>query len=281
METLASIIESILFVSGNEVAVKDISDKLGIPEKDILNEAKKLQEKKYGDGSGVKLLIFNKKLQLCSNKDNADSVATVLNPIRERELSRSMLEVAAIIAYKQPVTRTDLEEIRMCSCEYAIQNLLKLGVIDVVGRKEALGRPVLFGTTDNFLKRFQISSLDELPDYDEMLNKIKQMNGGDSNYLYKKDVYDEKNDPEHTDTEKKSGEPDGENGDLVDAEAKPVENADENVEPVNTEKENISEPSADDDEGVDEESVDVESADEESEKSAVPDFLRDDETETA
>ena len=276
METLASIIESILFVSGNEVAVKDISDKLGIPEKDILNEAKKLQEKKYGDGSGVKLLIFNKKLQLCSNKDNADSVATVLNPIRERELSRSMLEVAAIIAYKQPVTRTDLEDIRMCSCEYAIQNLLKLGVIEVVGRKEALGRPVLFGTTDNFLKRFQISSLDELPDYDEMLNKIKQMNGGDSNYLYKKDVYDEKNDPEHTDAGKKSSEPDGGNGDLVDAEAKPVENADENVEPVNTEEENISEPSAGDDEGFDEECVD-----EESEKSAVPDFLRDDETETA
>ena len=276
METLASIIESILFVSGNEVAVKDISDKLGIPEKDILNEAKKLQEKKYGDGSGVKLLIFNKKLQLCSNKDNADSVATVLNPIRERELSRSMLEVAAIIAYKQPVTRTDLEDIRMCSCEYAIQNLLKLGVIEVVGRKEALGRPVLFGTTDNFLKRFQISSLDELPDYDEMLKKIKQMNGGDSNYLYKKDVYDEKNDPEHTDAGKKSSEPDGENGDLMDAEAKPVENADENVEPVNTEEENISEPSAGYYEGVDEESVD-----EESEKSAVPDFLRDDETETA
>ena len=286
METLASIIESILFVSGNEVAVKDISDKLGIPEKDILSEAKKLQEKKYGDGSGVKLLIFNKKLQLCSNKDNADSVATVLNPIRERELSRSMLEVAAIIAYKQPVTRTDLEEIRMCSCEYAIQNLLKLGVIDVVGRKEALGRPVLFGTTDDFLKRFQISSLDELPDYDEMLNKIKQMNGGDSNYLYKKDVYDEKNDPEHTDAEKKSSETDGENGDLVDAEAKPVENADENVEPVNTEEENISEPSAGDDEGVDEESVDEESVDEESvdeesEKSSVPDFLGDDESETA
>ncbi|MDD7187338.1 MAG: hypothetical protein PUH93_06305, partial [Clostridia bacterium] len=75
----------------------------------------------------------------------------------------------------------------------------------------------------------------------------------------------------HTDAEKKSGEPDRENGDLVDAEAKPVENADENVEPVNTEEENISEPSAGDDEGFDEES----------EKSAVPDFLRDDETETA
>lgn len=270
METLASIIESILFVSGNEVAVKDISDKLGISDKEILNEAKKLQEKKYGEGSGIKLLIFNKKLQLCSNKDNADSVATVLNPIRERELSRSMLEVAAIIAYKQPVTRTDLEDIRMCSCEYAVQNLLKLGVIEVVGRKETLGRPVMFGTTDNFLKRFQISSLDELPDYDEMLNKIKQMNGGDSNYLYKKDVYDEKNDPEHAKTGENSNDNNEGNVDsaanVADAEIK-SDDAVANVEEVD----DLAESSV----------KDVDNPVNENEKSTVPDFLNDDESETA
>ena len=270
METLASIIESILFVSGNEVAVKDISDKLGISEKEILNEAKELQEKKYGEGSGIKLLIFNKKLQLCSNKDNADSVATVLNPIRERELSRSMLEVAAIIAYKQPVTRTDLEDIRMCSCEYAIQNLLKLGVIEVVGRKEALGRPVLFGTTDNFLKRFQISSLDELPDYDEMLSKIKQMNGGDSNYLYKKDVYDEKNDPEQAKAEENAGESDGENVDSL-----------ANTAETNNESSDAAAKPEEVDELAEPDVKEVENADEESEKSAVPAFLSDDESETA
>ncbi len=163
METLASIIESILFVSGDAVSVRDIAEKLCLPDKQIMEEAEKLQREKYNEDSGIHLLIFNKKLQFGTNKNNADSVATVLNPIKERELSKSMLEVAAIIAYKQPVTRMDLEEIRNCSCEYALQNLLKLGVVEVVGRKDSIGHPALFGTTDNFLKRFQISSLTSYP----------------------------------------------------------------------------------------------------------------------
>ena len=197
METLASIIESILFVSGDAVAIKDISEKLCLSDKEVLKVAEQLQREKYNDDSGIHLLIFNKKLQFGTNKNNAESVATVLNPIKERELSRSMLEVAAIIAYKQPVTRMDLEDIRNCSCEYALQNLLKLGVVEVVGRKDTIGHPALFGTTDNFLKRFQISSLDELPDYDGLIEKIKQIHGGDDDaYLFKKDVYNEADDPE-------------------------------------------------------------------------------------
>ena len=195
METLPNIIESILFVSGKEVAVKDISEKLGVTDKEVLKAAKTLEEK-YDGKSGIQLLTFNKKLQFCSNAKYAEDVATVLNPIKERELSKSMLEVAAIIAYKQPVTRIDLEEIRGCNSEYAIQNLLKLGVIEVVGRKDAVGKPVLFGTTDNFLKRFQISSLDELPDYDELMDKIKLIRGEDSSYLFKKDEYNPEEDEE-------------------------------------------------------------------------------------
>ena len=197
METLASIIESILFVSGDAVAVKDISEKLCLTDKEVLSIAEKLQREKYNADSGIHLLIFNKKLQFGTNKNNAESVATVLNPIKERELSRSMLEVAAIIAYKQPVTRMDLEDIRNCSCEYALQNLLKLGVVEVVGRKDSIGHPALFGTTDNFLKRFQISSLDELPDYDGLIDKIKKLHGDDDAYLFKKDVYNEADDPEY------------------------------------------------------------------------------------
>lgn len=197
LETLASIIESILFVSGDAVAVKDISEKLCLTDKEVLSIAEKLQREKYNADSGIHLLIFNKKLQFGTNKNNAESVATVLNPIKERELSRSMLEVAAIIAYKQPVTRMDLEDIRNCSCEYALQNLLKLGVVEVVGRKDSIGHPALFGTTDNFLKRFQISSLDELPDYDGLIDKIKKLHGDDDAYLFKKDVYNEADDPEY------------------------------------------------------------------------------------
>lgn len=210
-ETLASIIESIVFVSGNSITIKDIAEKLGVTEKTVLEEAKKLQ-KKYDENSGINLLIFNKKLQFCSNPKNAEDVAVVLNPIRERELSRSMLEVAAIIAYKQPVTRLDLEQIRGVDSEYAIQNLLKMGVIEVVGRKDAIGRPVLFGTTDVFLKRFQISSLDELPDYEQLLASI-QVKKTDS-FLFKKDVYDASTDPELIEQAQvaQAAEPNGENG---------------------------------------------------------------------
>lgn len=188
MEKLTNIIESILFVSGNAVVISDISARLECTDKEILAAAKELQ-KKYSDPCGLNLLIFNNKIQLCSNPKYSEEVSLVLNPIRERELSKSMLEVAAIIAYKQPVTRLDLEEIRGNS-EYAIQNLLKLGVIEIVGRKDAVGRPVLFGTTDEFLKRFEISSLDELPNYEELMSRIKILNGNDgNNYLYKKDEY--------------------------------------------------------------------------------------------
>ncbi len=189
-EKLTNIIESILFVSGAQVAISDITEKLNITEKELLRCVEELQ-KKYGENSGIQLLKFNKKLQFCSNPVYAEEVSSVLNPIKERELSKSMLEVAAIIAYKQPVTRIDLEEIRGNS-EYALQKLLELGVVEPVGRKDAVGRPVLFGTTDKFLKRFQISSLDELPDYEELINRIKLIHGANDDlddYLYKKDVY--------------------------------------------------------------------------------------------
>ena len=190
LEKLTNIIESILFVSGAQVAISDIAEKLEVSESDIKKAIDVLKEK-YSGNSGIHILSFNKKLQFCSNSAYADEVSSVLNPIKERELSKSMLEVASIIAYKQPVTRIDLEEIRGNS-EYAIQKLLELGVIEPVGRKDAVGKPVLFGTTDKFLKRFQISSLDELPDYDELINKIQLIRGTnaqDDDYLYKKDVY--------------------------------------------------------------------------------------------
>lgn len=190
LERLTNIIEALIFVSGTQVAISDIADKLDVSEKDVLSAVKKLQEK-YSGENGIHLLTFNKKIQFCSNPEYADAVSSVLNPIKERELSRSMLEVAAIIAYKQPVTRIDLEEIRGVNSEYVVQKLLELGMIEPVGRKDAVGKPVLFGTTDEFLKRFQISSLDELPDYEELITKIHLIRGEDNadEYLYRKDVY--------------------------------------------------------------------------------------------
>lgn len=193
LEKLTNIIESILFVSGTQVAITDIAEKLEVSDKEIKDAIAILKEK-YSKDSGIQLLTFNKKIQFCSNPNYAEQVSGVLNPIKERELSKSMLEVAAIIAYKQPVTRIDLEEIRGNS-EYAVQKLLELGVIEPVGRKDAVGKPVLFGTTDEFLKRFQISSLDELPDYEDLINKINLIRGDvvEEDYLYHKDTYVDEN----------------------------------------------------------------------------------------
>lgn len=279
METLASIIESILFVSGDAVAVRDISEKLCLSDKEVLAVAEQLQREKYNADSGIHLLIFNKKLQFGTNKNNAESVATVLNPIKERELSRSMLEVAAIIAYKQPVTRMDLEDIRNCSCEYALQNLLKLGVVEVVGRKDSIGHPALFGTTDNFLKRFQISSLDELPDYDGLIEKIKKLHGDDDTYLFKKDVYNEADDPEYQQNNQSSYEQSGTDAenDLQGA-AGAVDNYSQNDEDGalsddSDEKHNAGVPDSDAEENFDDEET--------SEKSNVSDFVNTDDSETA
>ncbi len=189
MEELKTTVEAIIFVSGNPISAKDISDKLGCTEKEVLRIAEQLRKEKYSENDGINLLIYNKKLQFCSNPKLVDKVSEVLNPIRERELSKSMLEVAAIVAYKQPVTRAELEYIRGANSEYAVQTLLRLGIIEITGKRDVIGHPAEFGTTDEFLKKFQINSLSELPDFEEMMKKINEMEEEKDNYLYKKDVY--------------------------------------------------------------------------------------------
>lgn len=169
---LSEIIEGILFVSGEGIDKNFIAEKLEVDIKD-LEEAVDVLKQKYNKNTGINLISFNNKIQLSSNPDIADQISTVLNPIREKVLTKAALETLAIIAYKQPITRLEIEEVRGVSSDYALQVLSNHKLIDVVGVKEAVGKPFLFGTTDNFLKRFQIESLDCLPDYDELLEKLK------------------------------------------------------------------------------------------------------------
>lgn len=178
MENLENVLESILFVNGDAIDISDITSKLDVDKKDIKKAVEKLKEK-YNENSGIQLLEFNNKLQFSSNSLYADTVSVVLNPIRQRNLSKATLETASIIAYKQPVTRLEIEEIRGVSSDYAINILLEHNLIEIVGRKEAVGKPALFGTTDEFLKRFNISSIDELPDYNELLEKVKVIRTSD------------------------------------------------------------------------------------------------------
>ena len=184
LEKLTNIIESVLLVSGNPIEINDFCEKLNVTQNEIENCIIKLKEK-YNEESGIQLLRFNKKLQFASNPTYASQVEAILNPIREKELSRSLLEVSAIIAYKQPITRTEIEEIRGgVSCDYAMSKLLELKVIDAVGRKDTVGKPIVYGTTDEFLKRFQISSLDDLPDYETLLDRIAKLRPNRTQDLY-------------------------------------------------------------------------------------------------
>ena len=199
MEKLTNIIEAILFAAGDAVPVDLLREKLDVSKRDV-DEAIRQLEKKYTGVCGIRLLNFNHKLQLATNPDYKDVISLVLMPIREKEFTRTILECAAIVAYKQPITRGELESVRGINSDYAITTLLSLEMITPCGRKDSPGRPVQYATTDNFLKRFKLKALSELPDYEELMKKIAELNAIDtaasSNYLYEKDVYDPNADPE-------------------------------------------------------------------------------------
>ena len=183
MENLENVIESVLFVAGEPVLVSDLMFKFDVKQKQIDKAVEALQ-KKYDGKTGIKLLSFNNKLQFASNPDYVDNVTAILNPIRQRNLTKATLETISIIAYKQPVTRLEIEEIRGVNCDYAINILLEHKLIEIVGRKDAVGKPALFGTTDEFLKRFNISSIDELPDYNSLLENIQKIRENYSDSLF-------------------------------------------------------------------------------------------------
>jgi segregation and condensation protein B len=151
---LTNIIEAILFASGDAVPEDLLREKLEITKRELDTAVRQL-EKRYSDDCGIRLLHFNHKLQFATNPDYKDTVSLALRPIREKEFTRTILECAAIIAYKQPITRTELETVRGVNSDYAITTLMSLDMIYPCGRKETAGKPVLYATTDNFLKRFK------------------------------------------------------------------------------------------------------------------------------
>lgn len=175
IELLDEILESLLFVSGDGLSVSEIIEMLGLQKSEVTHSVNRLKEK-YGGKCGIHLITYNGKIQFGSNPAYVDAVSLVLNPIKEKELSTAALETIAIIAYKQPVTRLEIEQIRGVNCDYAIQVLTKHNLIEVVGRKDVVGKPLLFGTTEAFLKRFQIDSVQQLPDFESLFNSIQVLN---------------------------------------------------------------------------------------------------------
>ncbi len=178
MNNQMSIIEAIVFASGKGIAKTEILEKMDITKKRLDAIVEDLKEKYDPAVGGIVFLENAGTLRFVTAPDVGEKVAEVLKPLKERELSRSLLEVMAIVAYKQPVTRLEIDDIRSANSDYAITMLLKSNLITVVGRKDAIGRPLLYGTTDEFLVKFQLGDLSELPSVKEVQERIKVIEEG-------------------------------------------------------------------------------------------------------
>ena len=159
-------IECILFVSGDPVPIAQLQRALQLTDLEMQSALESMDALYRKEERGIQLYITDETVQLVSNRKYSDMVLALLQPVQARSFSQSMLETLSISAYKQPVTRADIEAVRGVRCEYAVSQLLKLGMIQELGRKDVIGRPMLFGTTDAFLRHFGLHSVRELPRYE-------------------------------------------------------------------------------------------------------------------
>lgn len=160
---LAGRIEAILFVAGEAVRVEDLSKALDVPIREVEDALIHLRDEYDFNQRGFSLKRYGYQVQLATRALYSQDVVRLLQPVQKQSLSQAAMETLAVVAYRQPVTRAEVEQIRGVKCDYSLQSLMNKELIAEVGRKEALGRPILYGTTDNFLAHFGISSLKELP----------------------------------------------------------------------------------------------------------------------
>ena len=161
-----SIIESLLFVTGEPLSFKEISRILETSEEYTAELIIEL-EKRYSQNSrGIKLINLNNTYQLVTKAENSDYIQKLLKKNARQSLSQASLESLAIIAYKQPITRVEIDEIRGVKSESALQKLLEKNIIKGVGRLDVPGRPIQYGTTEEFLRQFGLGTLKELPEMD-------------------------------------------------------------------------------------------------------------------
>ena len=180
MSKLSEVVKATLFVAGEGIEKEFMAEKLNVSAK-VLEKAIDELKLEMGEDSGIQIIEFKNKIQLTSNPKFVEEIAEVLNPIREKALTKAALETMAIIAYKQPITRLEIEDIRRTSSDYAVNILLDHKLIEVVGRKDAVGKPLLYGTTEEFLKRFGLGDITDLPAYDELLERIAVIRQEDNN----------------------------------------------------------------------------------------------------
>lgn len=167
-KTIKSAFESMMFIWGEPLDVKVAAEIFNINWKDAYDYFIELAEEYKQEGRGIQIREINKSFQFITNTDNAIYIERLCTPVKEKRLTQQALEVLAIIGYKQPVTKGEIEAIRGIKCDRVIEGLMKKSLIEEKGRSTVIGRPILYGTTDVFLKHFGFTSLKELPDIEDI-----------------------------------------------------------------------------------------------------------------
>ena len=163
---LKSAIEALLFASGDPLSLSDIATHLEEKSKLIEAVIHEMMEEYERPERGIKMICIKGSYQLVTKAENADHIQKLLKKNKRQSLSQASIESLAIIAYKQPITRIDIDEIRGVKSESALQRLVERELIKEVGRLEVPGRPILYGTTEEFLRQFELKDLNQLPSLD-------------------------------------------------------------------------------------------------------------------
>jgi segregation and condensation protein B len=189
MDFLINHIEALIFCSPAPIKLSDLKACLSemfnadIPEDDILNAVKKLEEKFSSDEYAFQIFKSAGGYQFLTKPAYQASIGILLKQQSKKRLSTSAMETLSIIAYRQPINKTEIENIRGVNCDYAVQKLLDKGLIEILGKSDAVGRPILYGTSPKFMEYFGISDLSDLPtpkDFSQEINSIGSPAEGDA-----------------------------------------------------------------------------------------------------
>ena len=173
-KTIKSAFESMLFVWGDPLEAKTAAEIFNITAKEAYECFKELAAEYDERGSGLAIREVDKAFQLVTRPENSEYIERLCTPVKEKRLSQSAMEVLAIVAYKQPVTKGEIESIRGIKCDRVIEGLVKKDLIGEVGRSTAVGRPILYGTTKAFLENFNFTSLKDLPEIEDITAVIRE-----------------------------------------------------------------------------------------------------------
>ena len=167
-ESIKSALESILFVWGEPLEAKTAAELFNMPAGDMVRLLREMAEDYESRGSGLRLREADKAFQLCTNPENDDYISKLCTPVKEKRLSQAALEVLAVVAYKQPVTKAQIDAVRGIKSDRVLETLMRKDLVEEKGRGTGIGRPILYGTTRNFLLVFGFESLDDLPELEDI-----------------------------------------------------------------------------------------------------------------